>query len=56
MTITKAKEEAVALSKYIQSNYDKVGAPDGKKGKPEWERLQYLRTFILMENLKSNKK
>lgn len=55
MTIEKAKKEAVALSKYIVENYDKIGAPDSKKH-PEWERLQYLRTFILTESLKQNKK
>jgi predicted nucleotidyltransferase len=51
MTIAKAKEEAVALSKYIVENYDKIGAQNSKK-RPEWDRLQYLRTFILMETLK----
>ena len=51
MTLANAKKEAVALSKYIQQNQNTVGKPDSKK-RPEWERLQYLRTFILTENLK----
>ena len=55
MTLVNAKKEAVILSKYIQANQDKIGKPDSKKN-PEWERLQYLRTFILIETYKQRLK
>jgi len=50
MNLQKAKEEAQQLSLYIFENYDKIDAPFDL----EWQRLQFLRTFILMETL--NKK
>jgi len=55
MTLANARKEAAALSKYIQKNQDKIGNPDSKK-RPEWERLQYLRTFILTETIKQRLK
>jgi len=55
MTLANAKKEAAALSKYIQKNQDTIGKPDSKK-KPEWERLNYLRTFILIETQKQRLK
>lgn len=46
MSRDKAKKEAVALGKFIQAKPEYAG-PE------EWERLQYLRTLILINKLKN---
>ena len=51
MNIQKAKAEAKTLSAYIANNYHKIDQPFDS----EWQRLQYLRTIILTDWVKSNK-
>ncbi len=51
MNIDKAKKEACALSKYIQTLYNSI-----EKDGPEWQRLSYLRTEILKEKIKEKHK
>lgn len=48
MNIIKAKNEAAALGKYLQKK-------SHISGRVEWERMAFLRTFILTHKIKNEK-